>query len=607
MKRILLFQLITVFALNASAQLAPQHSATLFEHMHEVNAEWDIQDPALRKEVTLISFHNEAERIAMHLHLVREHLSERNSKGLSAEQLKERGTLLQELDSYADQGRFPQNHVLPFRNPIFIDPNGTACAVGQLMIASGAADLAKRIDAEMETAYVRDMHWAEIGTWASNNGFSAEELAWIQPGYPPTIPWVTLGGGTDGPQVDELLRLSNGDLIIAGQFLHAGNTVAWNVARWNGSEYEAMGEIPEGHVNAAIEFNGDIYLGGAFSAGFVDLLKWNNGTWEESTVFSSKYAEITALHEHVGVLYAAGSRSGFAGVDHSVMRLSNGTWNQVGQELNGPIEALETFDGKLIAGGNFTDIFLSQGNTIQHVASLNNNMWEQLGDGLNGSVYDLLVAGDELYAGGDLVGEVATYFGLAKLSGNALPWVPLLPNLEYYFSSPLGSMAHINAMVEHDGRIFLGGDFTVMSIMTVGNNLAVFNGEADSVEPYAAFSGPVFDLELLGTDQLVACGVIAGLGNIATTDLTTGITIQDLPELGVFPNPTTDLVTVQLPRAISSNASLRITDASGRAVSVPLERTGTTLRIDAHALSSGTYFIEVDERGSVVKGRFTKL
>lgn len=605
MKQIFLFPLVTLFALNASAQLAPQHSATLFEHMHEVNAEWDVQDPALLADGTMISFHNEAERIAMHLHLVRERLSERNSKELSAEQLKERGTLLQELDRYADEGRFPQNHVLPFRNPIFIDPNGTACAVGQLMIASGAADLAKRIDDEMETAYVRDMHWAEIGTWASANGFSAEELAWIQPGYPPAIPWITLHGGTDG-YVDELLRLSNGDLIIAGQFTHAGSTVTQDVARWNGTAYEVMGVIPEGQVNASIEFDGDIYLAGSFNAGLVDLLKWNNGTWEESAVFSSKYAEITALHEHDGVLYAAGSRSGFAGVDHSVQRLSNGTWNLVGQVLNGEILALETFDGVLVAGGAFTDIFLSEDSTIKRVATLNGDFWQTIGDGLDGTVHDLLVVDDVLYAGGDMTWYTNTYFGLSGFHSDALIWTPLMPNIGNYIIAT-DYVAHVNKLLEHNGKLYLGGDFDVFFGMTYGSGLAVFNGEPDDVRPYAAFSGPVSDLDLLGTDQLVACGVIAGLGNIATTDLTTGISVQDLPELGVFPNPTSDVVTVQLPRAISSNASLRITDASGRAVSVPLERTGNTLRIDAHSLSSGTYFIELGEDGSIVKGRFTKL
>jgi len=418
---------------------------------------------------------------------------------------------------------------------------------------------------------------------------------------------VTLGGGTDGTQVDELLRLSNGDLVVAGQFSYAGNTFVGNVALWNGSEYEPMGQLPEGYVNAAIEFDGEIYLGGSFNSGLVDLLKWNDGTWEESSIFSSKYAEITALHSDNGILTAAGSRSGFAGVEYAVMTYINNTWNQAGLGLNGRIETLETFGHMLVAGGQFTDIYFSQQNNILHVARLNDGTWEQLGEGLNGAVYDLLVLGEDLYAAGDLVGEVATYFGLARFSGLPMSWASLLPNISSYFFSPIGGLTHINAMLEHDGRIFLGGEFSMYVGMTIGNNLAVFNGSVDDVEPYAAFSGPVSDLEILGTDQLVACGVIDGLGNIATVDITTGIAGQGAPELGIFPNPTADMVTVQLPSAVFSNAPLRITDASGRSVSVPLERTGNTLRIDARALSSGTYFIEVVEEASIVKGRFTKL
>ncbi len=105
----------------------------------------------------------------------------------------------------------------------------------------------------------------------------------------------------------------------------------------------------------------------------------------------------------------------------------------------------------------------------------------------------------------------------------------------------------------------------------------------------------------------MACGVIDDLGNIATTDLTTGIAVEDLPQLGVYPNPTTDFVTVKLPSTVSANAPLRVIDASGRSVSVLVDRTGNTLRIDAHALSTGTYTIEVIEEASIVKGRFTKL
>ena len=154
--------------------------------------------------------------------------------------------------------------------------------------------------------------------------------------------------------------------------------------------------------------------------------------------------------------------------------------------------------------------------------------------------------------------------------------------------------------------MFLGGDFYVSSFMTIGAHVAVFNGTADAVEPYAAFSGPVYDLELLGSDRLVACGMISGLGNIATTDLSTGIGVLDALDLGVFPNPTTDHVTIQLPEAIRTTAPIRITDATGRTVQAPVDRSGPGLRLDVRALAIGTYFIQIGKGTSIVTGRFTK-
>jgi hypothetical protein len=606
MRHILLLPTLLISATTCFAQLAPHADATLFEHLREVNREWSDHKDALLEADQRVSFADEAERIAAHLHAVDAYLVRTTPEGLSADQLEHRSAGLLALNTYADQGVFPRNRVLPYRNPIFIDPFGTACAVGQLMITSGASDLAARIDAEMETAYIREMHWPAIDEWANTNGFTSEELAWIQPGYAPPIPWIALDDGTNGSQVDELLRLSNGDLVLAGQFDTAGSTPCGNVARWTANGYVAMGALPEGHVNAAIEFEGDIYLGGSFNGGTTDLLKWNDGTWEESAVFSSKYAEVTALHAHNGALYAAGTRSGFAGNDNSVMRLSGTNWVQMGQELNGPIHALESFDGTLVAGGAFTDVFISSGNTIAHVARLNNNTWEQLGDGLNGTVHDLLVSDGTLYAAGDLLNEVSTYFGLARISGDIPTWEPLLPNVASYFSSPLDGLIHINALLEHEGQLFLGGDFYVSSIMTIGAHVAIFNGTADAVEPYAAFSGPVYDLELIGSDRLVACGMISGLGNIATTDLSTGIGVLDALDLGVFPNPTTDHVTIQLPEAIRTTAPIRITDATGRTVQAPVNRSGPGLRLDVRALAIGTYFIQIGKGTSIVTGRFTK-
>jgi hypothetical protein len=269
MERTILGAATIVLAITAQAQLSPNTDAPLYQHLLEVNKEWRVMDPMPAGGDRVVHFANEAERIAAHLHLVAAFERAHMPEGISAASIAQRTTLLDKLDAYADRGVFPQNHVLPVRNPVFIDPYGTACAVGQLMIESGHEALATNIQHEMNLAYVHDMGRADVGAWAGENGFSEDELAWIQPGYPPSIPWYTLGNGTDAT-VTELLRLQNDDLLLAGEFTLASGTFATHVARWNGTSYAALGEGVLGNVTTAIEFGGSIYLGGTFNSGQSD-------------------------------------------------------------------------------------------------------------------------------------------------------------------------------------------------------------------------------------------------------------------------------------------------------------------------------------------------
>lgn len=605
MKRLTLLPTL-LLAMAATAQLAPGTDAPLFDHLREVNAEWRTRTDAV-SDATPVRFNNDTERIARHLHLVRVYLATHTPEGLSADQVAQRNELLGALEIYADAGRFPQNHVLPYRNPIFIDPNNTACAVGQLMIESGHRDLAERIDAEMELAYIHEIKLKEVDEWAAEHGFTEDELAWIQPAYSPGIPWYPLGNGTN-EEVTELLRLSDGDLLVAGQFTEAGEQERFHVARWNGTTYEAMGSLPEGTVNAAIEFDGEIIIGGSFNNAQVDMLTWSGSTWTPSTAFPGKASSITAFHEYFGTLYAAGSRDGFAGTDYLAARRTGGEWQMAGQVLNGPIRAFATLDDHLYIGGEFTGNFMSTEDDIMHIARMGDASWGQVADGLNGDVHAMLVYDNKLYATGDMVSMMGSYFGLARIAPDASTWEQLMPNLTNYIFSPLDGLMSGRALLERNGLIYVGGDFYVGSLMVSGSGLAVFHGDPDEVEAYANFMGPVWDLELFATNQLIMAGASDGYLNIASTELTTGI--NDKPAKLIFtttPNPVIDVVSVQLPTSMKGNAPVRITDISGRVIDVPTERNGLQLRLNARSLAAGQYQIEVSDGTSIATGKFVKL
>ena len=605
MQRMILGSTIIATAVAAQAQLAPGTDAPLYQHLLEVNKEWRVMDPMPPGGGRVTHFASEAERIATHLHMVAAYERAHTPEGLSAASVAARTALLAKLDAYADRGVFPKNHVLPVRNPVFIDPHGTACAVGQLMIESGNEALALRIQGEMNLAYVHDMKRDDVFAWAGDHGFTEDELAWIQPGYPPSIPWYTVGNGTDGT-VTELLRLQNGDLIVAGAFLNAGGTFATHVARWNGTNYTAMGEGVDGTVTTAIEFDGDLYLGGTFNSGSADLARWTGSAWVYTAAFASKYAYVSELHAVGNVLHAAGSMTGFTGTSYGVKRLVNGNWENIGQDLNGEIKALESYAGVLVCGGAFTGNYFSQDTTLRHVAILNGNTWEELSGGLDGTVRDLLWHDGYLYAAGDLVAEVATYFGLARITVVPGTWEPQLPNVALAFFSPLDGLVGINSMLPdpNGNGIHLGGDFYCAVGMDQGYGLATYHGSPDNITVLGEFMGPVNDLELLGTSELVAGGASEGLLNIASTDLTLGVPAREGASiLTVWPNPTTDHVRVEGQTGTITRIDLM--DAAGRMVK-RLTNVPATSAIDVRDLPAGHYTARILTDNKLLSAPFIK-
>jgi hypothetical protein len=126
----------------------------------------------------------DTDRIRVHLEHVEAVLRAERTSGLDAAQRAERALNLDRLHAYVAAGRFPRNDVMPGRHPRFIDAQGNACAVGHLMIVSGAGALAAAIDRDHEWAELTDIPSSpELERWIAASGLTPVELATIQPGY----------------------------------------------------------------------------------------------------------------------------------------------------------------------------------------------------------------------------------------------------------------------------------------------------------------------------------------------------------------------------------------------------------------------------------------
>jgi len=128
----------------------------------------------------------ERTRIQRHLAHVERTLRSETSKELAPAQRAARGRALDALHAYWTAGEFPRNRDYTDRRvPYFIDDEGTACAVGQLMIASGSGELAREIATYENNDFVADIEHPGVADWLADNGLSAAEAAWIQPSYGP--------------------------------------------------------------------------------------------------------------------------------------------------------------------------------------------------------------------------------------------------------------------------------------------------------------------------------------------------------------------------------------------------------------------------------------
>jgi hypothetical protein len=124
-------------------------------------------------------------RITEHLRHVEQTLRRRDVSHLSAAQARERLRNLDRLHAYWTHGVFPHNTHHRERTPYFIDDDGRTCAMAQLIIDSGHADLAEALARTQNYARIRDMHSPALAAWLAASGLSLEEAAWIQPGYGP--------------------------------------------------------------------------------------------------------------------------------------------------------------------------------------------------------------------------------------------------------------------------------------------------------------------------------------------------------------------------------------------------------------------------------------
>jgi len=598
--------LISSFSAQA---LHPSLSASLYDHMVEVNREWLHQVDASGDLILPTNFEHDTERIQTHLIHVEAILRQRTaSMPLTEAQQAKRLAMLDALTTYAESGKYPVNTGHSYRIPYFIDDWGTPCAVGHLLIESGFEAVAQRSKCEINNAYVREIPYKELPAWAKEHGFLVEELAWIQPGYPPSYRWGDIGGsGANAPANLMLKDTLKGGVLIFGAFTELGGVACHGAARVNGNIITPLDSFPLAGAETATFFEGKLWVGGQFQlpqGEVANLATWNDTAWTFSHV---GFGPVHCLHVHDGAMYAGGEFP--SAIFDNLARYENGGWYPMG--YLGPIYSMITYQGNLVVGGDFDKRW---GAGISYIGMWDGMQWQALAttnDTLDAPVRALAVMDGELFAGGEIMNKASErHFGLARFDEITGSWFNLLPNSHWYFHyNGLDSIPnYIDRMYVESSRLFFSGSFMTLAGLTQGTSLGAFSYFTGGyVEPLGNFSTPLSDL-LVVNDTVYAVGAFdRPAKHAAVTELVFSSIPQDprFEDLVVYPNPAQDMVMLKWNVSTPGiQISIDLYDLTGKRMEARFQADSQAVRLFRDNLPAGAYAFVLREGEQVLhRGR----
>jgi hypothetical protein len=217
----LFFSICFNLDVNATSELKTEPSS-IYNQLINLNPFWkdrNVKDEILNQ---IAPIKTDVDLIQFHLRLVETELRKIDCNHLTVNQKKNRLQALEILSQYWQKGQFPINSFHGQRTPYFIDKYGTACAVGHMIISTGYGELAKKVSRKNNYAYIKQLHYFELGQWANKFGFTIDELAWIQPTYlDPTY-------GDTGCAYNAKIYLTNSNKIFKIRWSNGDTTLTAN-------------------------------------------------------------------------------------------------------------------------------------------------------------------------------------------------------------------------------------------------------------------------------------------------------------------------------------------------------------------------------------------
>lgn len=332
------------------------------------------------------------------------------------------------------------------------------------------------------TLRLSDGRIAMGGNFSACGGTAARHVAIY---VPASDSWDALddGAGAAGSSVTALLEV-DGSLVVAGRFAAASGVPARNIARWDGSSWQALGEGINGVPVDLETFGGQIYAAGRSLDGPTGanamLKRWDGNSWSTEAIGNTllhwdNYASGLAVMGDS--LYASGRFTQFAGITASgIARLRTGGWTAVtegpGEGVGfdvgepGEIYVMHADANRLCIAGAFSR---AGATSARNAACWDSLHWSALGGGLLDAygIHTMLLDGTQLLLGGLSVSSGDLTVNNSRIaSWNGSSWSTLLP----------GPGPTIHGLAVRPEGLCAGGDITQLPGLETANNVARRDG-----------------------------------------------------------------------------------------------------------------------------------
>lgn len=420
--------------------------------------------------------------------------------------------------------------------------------------------------------------------------------------------WQALDTG-QAHQVRTLFADTITNTLYAGNYTTGSGSNCFSY--WNGSTWDTLGFV-EGNVYSINRFQGKIIVANGY------ILEWNSSNWNSLGALPNN-GVVGLFNNNDNDLFAVGGFDTIGGVPASRVAKWNGTnWSAIDTThwIGGLINCAIMYNGELYIAGNFWD----NAGTISRIARWDGTRWQSPGNGIVGGsfIMSLEVYKNELYVGG-YFSEANGNPGNNIAKWNGTQWSDVGGGTEAF--------ASVSSLKVYNGYLYAAGGYTTAGGVPA-TNIAKWDGTNWCSIGYQAtgFTGiGITSMAVLNNDLYIGGSFTAIDGDSmnyisrwiggnyvdSCGHLSIGINEESIINeyLNIYPNPTTNQITLEFDLIENKNTSIEIKNILGqtlRKIDNGFSNGNNKIEIDLSEFASGLYLVSLQNGDQLVSKKIIK-